>query len=146
MLEMAPGCYLGEAASPRGFDSLSFRCFDNECTRSRAGRRLSSKQSEAGSTPAGHSDRCDVRLLVRSPASHAGETGSTPVRRSGPMAWYANRQRGQVEGLVSVGSTPTRATASMCRLGMSVSLPACKADASGLCRCKSCPTHCPMAL
>src|SRR5205823_1264756 len=26
------------------------------------------------------------------------------------MAWYANRQSGQVESLVPVGSTPTRAT------------------------------------
>src|SRR3954447_24158624 len=26
------------------------------------------------------------------------------------MAWYANRQSGQVESLASVGSTPTRAT------------------------------------
>ena len=53
-----------------------------ECARSQAGRRLSSKQSKAGSTPAGHSDRCDVRLPARSPGSQPGQAGSTPARRT----------------------------------------------------------------
>ncbi len=58
--------------------------------------------------------------LECSPACHAGGHGfkSHRGRFLMKMARYANRQSGQAQTLVSVGSTPTRATWEMCRLGI----------------------------
>ena len=51
--------------------------------------------------------------LESSPRSQRGDRGFKSRRGCCEMAWYANRESGQVESLVmlSVGSTPTHATA-----------------------------------